>query len=85
MTRKYIDLLTQVLWSKERKLVMFDRNRIVGDTRFTMDRHHVTDWSLRISDVKKEDSGRYSCQVNTNPVTGNDVTLIVLGRCRALS
>ncbi|XP_025110455.1 protein sidekick-1-like [Pomacea canaliculata] len=70
----------KVLWSKERKLVMFDRNRIVGDTRFSMDRHHVTDWSLRISDVKKEDSGRYSCQVNTNPVTGNDVTLIVLDK-----
>ncbi|KAK7504024.1 hypothetical protein BaRGS_00004756 [Batillaria attramentaria] len=68
----------RVLWSFERVLLTFDTRRIANDPRIEVQRPYQSEWNLKIDNIKQEDAGMYSCQINTNPVTRQDVKLIVL-------
>ena len=38
---------------------------------------NMDEWELQIRDVRKEDEGKYECQVNTNPLSQMVATLSV--------
>ena len=40
----------------------------------------LDEWELQIRDVRKEDEGKYECQVNTNPLSQMVATLSVTSR-----
>ena len=50
----------------------------IQDTRVSvMVTPNMDEWELQIRDVRKEDEGKYECQVNTNPLSQMVATLSV--------
>lgn len=64
----------RILFSKEDDIVIADRRVSVQKTK-------DGGWNLKIDHVRYNDSGEYSCQINTNPVKIKRVILYVQGRC----
>jgi neuronal growth regulator 1 len=72
--------MLQVVWTDQYStLLTLDEKRIIDDERMVLDRPHTKDWNLLLHDVKYEDRGRYTCQINTMPIKTKTIELIVLG------
>lgn len=61
------------------KVMTFDDRRIIFDDRISLERPYINDWNLHIRDVKHDDSGRYQCQIETNPPKSKYIQLYVQG------
>ncbi|XP_061172615.1 opioid-binding protein/cell adhesion molecule homolog isoform X6 [Saccostrea echinata] len=69
----------KVVWTDQYStLLTLDEKRIIDDERMVLDRPHTKDWNLLLHDVKYEDKGRYTCQINTMPIKTKTIELIVL-------
>ncbi|KAK3096999.1 hypothetical protein FSP39_005499 [Pinctada imbricata] len=69
----------KVVWTDRwSTLLTLETKRIIDDERMGVDRPYTSDWNLIIHDVKYEDRGRYTCQINTQPVKTKEVELVVL-------
>lgn len=80
----YKDIMTimmlQVVWTDQfSTLLTLGEKRIIDDERMVLDRPHTKDWNLLLHDVKYDDKGRYTCQINTMPIKTKTIELIVLG------
>lgn len=80
----YKDIMTimmlQVVWTDQYStLLTLGEKRIIDDERMVLDRPHTKDWNLLLHDVKYDDRGRYTCQINTMPIKTKTIELIVLG------
>lgn len=80
----YKDIMTimmlQVVWTDQfSTLLTLGEKRIIDDERMVLDRPHTKDWNLLLHDVKYDDRGRYTCQINTMPIKTKTIELIVLG------
>lgn len=80
----YNDIMTimmlQVVWTDQYStLLTLGEKRIIDDERMVLDRPHTKDWNLLLHDVKYDDRGRYTCQINTMPIKTKTIELIVLG------
>lgn len=63
----------RILFSKEEAIVIDDRRVSVQTT-------NDGGWNLKIDHARFNDSGEYSCQINTNPVKIKRVFLSVQGK-----
>lgn len=55
-----------IIWANPRKMVLsYDDRRVIDDTRMSIERPFVRDWNLHIRNVKVQDEGEYTCQINT--------------------
>ena len=73
-------MVLQVGWTDQYStLLTLDEKRIIDDERMVLDRPHTKDWNLLLHDVKYDDRGRYTCQINTMPIKTKTIELIVLG------
>ena len=75
----------QVSWIRHRDthILTFGEYTYSGDTRFSAERSEngtVDDWILHIKHVQKKDTGKYECQVSTEPIQSYYVYLDVLGK-----
>ncbi|XP_056022847.1 opioid-binding protein/cell adhesion molecule homolog isoform X5 [Ostrea edulis] len=69
----------KVVWTDQYStLLTLAEKRIIDDERMVLDRPHTKDWNLLLHDVKYEDRGRYTCQINTLPIKTKTIELIVL-------
>lgn len=68
----------KVIWSFQRRILTLDTRRIVADERLTLDHPYQSEWNLHIADVRTDDAGTYSCQINTQPLKSYEVELHVL-------
>ncbi|XP_078314748.1 opioid-binding protein/cell adhesion molecule homolog isoform X5 [Crassostrea virginica] len=69
----------KVVWTDQYStLLTLDEKRIIDDERMVLDRPHTKDWNLLLHDVKYDDRGRYTCQINTMPIKTKTIELIVL-------
>ncbi|XP_062616394.1 opioid-binding protein/cell adhesion molecule-like isoform X2 [Saccostrea cucullata] len=56
----------QVFWAdKFSTILTLDEKRVIDDERMEIYRPYTSDWNLLIRDVKVEDSGCYTCRINT--------------------
>lgn len=73
-------MMLQVVWTDQfSTLLTLGEKRIIDDERMVLDRPHTKDWNLLLHDVKYDDRGRYTCQINTMPIKTKTIELIVLG------
>lgn len=73
-------ILFQIVWTDSTGFVLtLNEKRIYDDQRFSVERPHKNHWNLYIRDVKFSDSGKYVCQIDTNPVKTKEVMLNVKG------
>lgn len=73
-------MMLQVVWTDQfSTLLTLGEKRIIDDERMVLDRPHTKDWNLLLHDVKYDDKGRYTCQINTMPIKTKTIELIVLG------
>lgn len=73
-------MMLQVVWTDQYStLLTLGEKRIIDDERMVLDRPHTKDWNLLLHDVKYDDRGRYTCQINTMPIKTKTIELIVLG------
>ena len=75
--------LFQVSWIRHEDLhiLTVGRYTYTADMRFHSKYNSKKDeWRLEIGSVQKHDSGRYECQVNTQPVRSFFVQLKVVGK-----
>ncbi|XP_065942985.1 opioid-binding protein/cell adhesion molecule homolog isoform X5 [Magallana gigas] len=69
----------KVVWTDQfSTLLTLGEKRIIDDERMVLDRPHTKDWNLLLHDVKYDDRGRYTCQINTMPIKTKTIELIVL-------
>lgn len=69
----------KVVWTDQYStLLTLGEKRIIDDERMVLDRPHTKDWNLLLHDVKYDDRGRYTCQINTMPIKTKTIELIVL-------
>lgn len=69
----------KVVWTDQfSTLLTLGEKRIIDDERMVLDRPHTKDWNLLLHDVKYDDKGRYTCQINTMPIKTKTIELIVL-------
>lgn len=69
----------KVVWTDQYStLLTLGVKRIIDDERMVLDRPHTKDWNLLLHDVKYDDRGRYTCQINTMPIKTKTIELIVL-------
>ncbi|WAR00119.1 LACH-like protein, partial [Mya arenaria] len=59
------------------KLLTVSDQRIIVDQRISIERPFTRDWNLHIRQVRRNDSGEYLCQINTQPVKSTKILLIV--------
>lgn len=69
-----------VSWIRNRDLHILSVNDyiFIQDRRFEMLTDTSTNWTLKINDIRPEDTGVYECQISTQPVKSLSVYLIVL-------
>ncbi|CAL1533799.1 unnamed protein product [Lymnaea stagnalis] len=67
----------KVVWVSGKKTLTFEDRRIVSDERISLERPYVKEWNLHIRKVEPSDSGKYQCQINTDPIQVRNVTLVV--------
>ncbi|KAH3730069.1 hypothetical protein DPMN_056047 [Dreissena polymorpha] len=68
----------KVAWMDPKlKLLTIADQRIIQDTRISVERPFTQNWNLHIRQVRLNDSGEYQCQINTKPVKSTKVLLIV--------
>ncbi|KAK7503630.1 hypothetical protein BaRGS_00005169, partial [Batillaria attramentaria] len=67
-----------VVWLDHRgKVLTLNERRIMSDERISVERPYTKDWNLFVRSVRPTDAGTYMCQVNTNPVKVQHITLHV--------
>jgi len=78
----------KVSWIRSRDLHILTSGNFSysSDTRFGLQHTPGSDaWTLRLDNARKTDSGKYGCQVNTEPKIMYAVQLSVRGDCRSTS
>ncbi|XP_060071220.1 limbic system-associated membrane protein-like isoform X2 [Ylistrum balloti] len=69
----------KVVWTDQwSTLLTFEIQRIIDDDRISVERPYTKDWNLLIHEVRYSDRGRYTCQINTDPIKTKNVVLYVL-------
>lgn len=68
----------KIIWMNPRRILFSQEETIViDDRRVDVERTDHGDWNLRIKHVQHNDSGEYTCQINTSPVKIKRVRLHV--------
>lgn len=71
----------QIIWMNPRRILFSNEDKIViDDRRVGVEKTKEGDWNLRIQHVQHNDSGEYTCQINTSPVKIKRVRLHVEGK-----
>ncbi|KAL3866970.1 hypothetical protein ACJMK2_044213 [Sinanodonta woodiana] len=74
-----VSSIIAVIWLNPRKtLISTDDIRHIDDSRMSVERHQIQDWSLHIRDSRQNDTGEYMCQINTRPVKIKRIHLYIL-------
>ncbi|XP_067675298.1 cell adhesion molecule 2-like [Haliotis asinina] len=60
-------------------LLTFEDQRIIDNSRISVERPSMDEWNLHIRSVTQSDQGQYTCQINTIPVRTMPVELVVTG------
>ncbi|KAL4228262.1 hypothetical protein ACF0H5_013695 [Mactra antiquata] len=69
----------KVVWTDQwSTLLTLDDRRIIDDPRISIERPYTRDWNLHIRKTAYSDRGKYTCQINTNPIKTKTVVLFVL-------
>lgn len=65
-----LDFIKQVAWIKsDSKAILAIHNRLVAhNPRLSVTHNGHNTWKLHISNIQKNDSGSYMCQINTDPM-----------------
>ena len=82
-SNEYTMSFSQVSWIRHHDLhiLTVGRYTYTADMRFHSKYNAKKDeWRLEVQSVQKHDSGRYECQVNTQPVRSFFVQLNVVGK-----
>lgn len=75
----------QVAWIKaDTKAILAIHNRVIThNNRMNVIHSDHNTWQLKIRDVRRNDSGQYMCQINTDPMKMQVRVAQVTGGCRA--
>lgn len=70
VTKNCFLLTTQVAWIKSdsKAILAFHTRLVAHNTRLSVTHNGHNTWKLHISNVQKNDSGTYMCQINTDPM-----------------
>ncbi|GFR96173.1 opioid-binding protein/cell adhesion molecule [Elysia marginata] len=72
--------LQKIIWVKENPyaVLTFYEKRITDDSRMTVERPDLKAWNLHIRETSSNDTGRYQCSINTDPIDNKDIQLNVI-------
>ncbi|KAL3867363.1 hypothetical protein ACJMK2_044571 [Sinanodonta woodiana] len=69
----------KIIWMSPRRiLISTEKDIVIDDPRISVHRPFENEWNLHIVNVRYNDSGLYTCQVNTSPVKIKRIHLHVL-------
>ena len=63
--------LHQVAWlrSDSKAILAIHTHMVTNNPRMSVEHNGHNSWTLRLSNVQRNDSGIYMCQINTEPMT----------------